>query len=227
MGCGLYGKLPAKRDFVAISTSRAFLDVWEPWLQSSVAASRMRLGSDWQAAYLKAPIWRFWLGANLCGSTAAGALMPSVDGVGRYFPLTAFAVAARGAAIPPPDIDAQEPWYWGLEDLLLAALDEAVDFDRITEAIEALPGPTALPVAAVRCPSEPTSAPLAVSAGPPAGRDRGSAPLSAEAWARAASAGSVWWTAGGADYAPLTARGLGMPDPHAFAGMLTGRFEKI
>ena len=32
----------------------------------------------------------------------AGAFMPSVDGVGRYFPLTVFACAEPGSAIPPP-----------------------------------------------------------------------------------------------------------------------------
>ena len=93
MRCGLYGKLPAKRDFVAISAPREFLAVWEPWLQGSISASRLALGNSWQAVFLRAPIWRFWLGAGLSGNTIAGAFMPSVDGVGRYFPLTAFAYA--------------------------------------------------------------------------------------------------------------------------------------
>ena len=32
-----------------------------------------------------------------------GALMPSLDGLGRYFPLTLFVPADEGAAIPPPE----------------------------------------------------------------------------------------------------------------------------
>ena len=97
------GSFRAKRDFVALSAPRAFLDVWEPWLQGGISASRLSSASGWQQAFLRAPIWRFWLGADICGATVAGAFMPSVDGVGRYFPLTVFACAEPGIAIPPPD----------------------------------------------------------------------------------------------------------------------------
>ena len=65
MPTGLYGKLPAKRDFVAANVSRRLLEVWEPWLQASVATSRQMLGEGWRDAYNSAPIWRFWLGAEL------------------------------------------------------------------------------------------------------------------------------------------------------------------
>ena len=59
MRCSLFGKLPAKRDFIALFSPRAFLDVWEPWIQGSISASRQELGEDWQNAFLTAPIWRF------------------------------------------------------------------------------------------------------------------------------------------------------------------------
>ena len=41
--CGMFGKLPSKRDFVAYNMPRPFLDQWEEWLQSAVAASRHEL----------------------------------------------------------------------------------------------------------------------------------------------------------------------------------------
>src|SRR6266550_2150880 len=75
MRCSLFGKLPAKRDFIALFSPRIFLDVWEPWIQGSISASRQELGEDWQNAFLTAPIWRFWLGAELCRTPVAGALM--------------------------------------------------------------------------------------------------------------------------------------------------------
>ena len=65
MQCGLFGKLPVKRDFVAINLPRGLLTLWENWLQASVAASREVLGRDWQDTFLTAPIWRFWLGQDL------------------------------------------------------------------------------------------------------------------------------------------------------------------
>ncbi len=65
MPCGLFGKLPAKRDFIAIAVPRAVLNAWEPWIQEGLSASRLALGDTWIEAYLRAPIWRFWLGAGL------------------------------------------------------------------------------------------------------------------------------------------------------------------
>ena len=95
MPCNLYGKLPTKRDFVAMGATRDFLDQWEPWLQSGVSASQAMLKDQWQQAFLRAPIWRFWLGADLCGVTMIGAFMPSLDKVGRYFPLTSLPAPTR------------------------------------------------------------------------------------------------------------------------------------
>ena len=37
--------------------------------------------------YLVSPIWRFWIGSDIFGVSCAGALIPSVDKVGRFFPL--------------------------------------------------------------------------------------------------------------------------------------------
>ena len=96
-----------------------------------------KLGAGWQAAFLRAPIWRFWLGAELCGTTVAGAFMPSVDGVGRYFPLTIFARADAGMAIPPPELDPQDAWFRTAEELLLSALDHEAEFEAVKAAVDA------------------------------------------------------------------------------------------
>ena len=66
--------------------------------------SRDALGEGWLETYLTAPVWRFALAAGCCGPAAAGIWLPSVDRVGRYYPLRA-GVPARGA--PPP---ATLPW---------------------------------------------------------------------------------------------------------------------
>ena len=59
MRCSLFGKLGAKRDFVALATPRRFLETWEPWVQACMSASRHQLGAEWQNAFLTAPVWRF------------------------------------------------------------------------------------------------------------------------------------------------------------------------
>ena len=85
---GFFGKLPARGDFVGRRLDQAFRTAFDEWLQKSIATSKRQLGTAWLPAYLNAPIWRFVLGPNLCGSMPTlGVMMPSVDRVGRYFPL--------------------------------------------------------------------------------------------------------------------------------------------
>jgi type VI secretion system protein ImpM len=92
---GFYGKIPARGDFVCVGLPRGFVDPWHAWIERMLVASRAELGEEWQPAWLEAPVWRFALPSGLCGpNPAAGLWLPSVDRVGRYFPLT-FAVVAR------------------------------------------------------------------------------------------------------------------------------------
>ena len=89
---GFFGKLPARGDFVRSGLPRGFVDPWDAWWQRSITATR-EAAADWTAAWLEAPVWRFCLPPGLCGAEAAlGLWLPSVDRVGRYFPLTIAAV---------------------------------------------------------------------------------------------------------------------------------------
>jgi type VI secretion system protein ImpM len=93
---GFCGKLPARGDFVTAGLPRRFAEAWHDWLQPVLAASRRALGEDWLAAWLEAPIWRFALSPGTCGpDSVLGLWMPSVDSVGRHFPLTFAAVASN------------------------------------------------------------------------------------------------------------------------------------
>jgi type VI secretion system protein ImpM len=91
---GFHGKIPARGDFVQAGLPRKFTDPWDDWMQRMVAASRAVLGDAWLPAWLDAAIWRFALSPGICGPNAViGLWIPSVDRVGRYFPLTLAAVA--------------------------------------------------------------------------------------------------------------------------------------
>jgi type VI secretion system protein ImpM len=122
MSAGLFGKLPAKRDFIGMNASRQFLEAWEPWLQAGMAMSKQMLGDAWIETYNRAPIWRYWLGADFCGEAMIGAFMPSVDGVGRSFPLAIF-VGKGDASLPPPELEPNDVWFEAAEAVLLDALE--------------------------------------------------------------------------------------------------------
>ena len=97
---GFYGKLPSRGDFVRAGLPAGFVAPWDAWLQAVLPGSRILLGERWQPAWMEAPVWRFVLRAGECGPGAVlGLWMPSVDAVGRAFPLTIAAVFASGPAV--------------------------------------------------------------------------------------------------------------------------------
>lgn len=225
MSCGLFGKLPDKRDFIAVNAPSAFLKAYEPWLQGGLSASRLELGAGWQDAFLNAPIWRFWLGSAYCGSTVAGAFMPSVDGVGRYFPLTVFALAETGGAIPAPELDPQDAWYAQAEDFLLQALEPDATYAAVTQRLAALPAPNdqvkATPPKDMVRLSDGTIVSALTSSGFP---ERLTA-LRLEDHARSYAHACYFWTIGGEHFEPLALVGQALPNPYLFSGLLTGRFD--
>lgn len=218
---GLFGKVLTKRDFVAPGLPRAFLSVWEPWLQGAVAASRVELGPAWNDSFLTAPIWRFWLGADLCGASALGAVMPSMDGVGRLFPLSLAFVADEGEAIPPPEIDAQEEWFEAVETLLFGALEPDRPYESLTAWLDALPQPNAGPARDARIVNL-VNQEIVVDLGELSFAEGFRAARLANP-ARACAGASFWWTAGGEGFGRLALAAARLPNPAAFSCMLTGR----
>jgi type VI secretion system protein ImpM len=220
---GLYGKLPSKRDFIAIGTPRELLDLWEPWMQGGISASRHSLGDNWKQAFLTAPIWRFWLGADLCGTTVLGAFMPSLDGVGRYFPLTLFACPDEGSAIPPPEFDPQDAWFAAAEEFLLATLEQDTTFETVTTGLERLVRPSDDNPVARRDDTIALQGGMAAQVGERA-LPEVLASLRLADHANVYAGATFWWTVGGNGYPPLALSARRMPAPFQFAAMLTGRF---
>ena len=86
---GWFGKLPTSGDFVTRRVHPYFIEPWDAWLNAMLAGSRERLGDGWRDTFLSAPAWRFVLAPGVIGQDGwAGLIVPSVDSVGRYFPLT-------------------------------------------------------------------------------------------------------------------------------------------
>lgn len=137
---GLYGKLPAHGDFVRRNLPKSFVDPWDSWLAAGVEASRGRMGFAWEEAWRRAPIWRFCLPPGACGpDPVSGAMVPSLDTVGRRFPLTIAAVFPGAVACA-----GDTAWFESLERALDAARGGTMDADAICAGL-ALPDPLAEP----------------------------------------------------------------------------------
>jgi type VI secretion system protein ImpM len=223
VSAGLFGKLPAKRDFVAANAPRRFLEVWEAWLQSGVATSKQILGAKWADAYNRAPIWRYWLGADFCGEAIIGVFMPSVDGVGRSFPLSLFAGEGKDSLLPP-ELESNDAWFEAAEAILLDALDPAATLEDIAERAASMPVPAlqsrATEVGGLR---ELSDGGIVIR-----GVDHqiSLAFLAARRFGhrRAFASQSFWWTIGGEDFPPVALSYVGMPPASRFVEMLTGAF---
>ena len=149
---GWFGKLPGMGDFAHRRLPESFRAQWDPWLQNGLMGLRQR-HADWTEHYLESPLWSFTLGEQVAGAARwIGVLMPSVDGVGRYFPFTLaseITVAQdmlRGAAL------AQARRWWTLgARAALDGLENDLDPARFDAALQRLfepdaPDAPALPV---------------------------------------------------------------------------------
>ena len=220
---GWFGKLPALGDFASRRLSSEFIDSWDAWLQRSLAASRRQLGERWLEVYLTSPIWRFALLAQACGPDPwAGVLMPSVDKVGRYFPLT-IAVSLGEGLSSLRRIAAAEAWYAAIEEVALSALDERATIDALEERLAQLPFPAAgLPaddaVELARWWGEPTQ-PLALIAPRDVCAALGDASLGAMA---ATGIGrTLWWAKAQGESSSCVLGYTGLPPETEFAVMMT------
>lgn len=136
-GFGAYGKVPAHGDFLRLDLSAGFIRAWDDWLQRAVVAVRSALGERWAECYYAAPIWRFSLPPGLAGETGmSGVMMPSVDRVGREYPLVLAAPAGVGCAALRHFVNMAA--FERLEEIALAALDNDTDRAGLSEALSAV-----------------------------------------------------------------------------------------
>jgi type VI secretion system protein ImpM len=239
---GWYGKLPTLGDFASRRLGADFIEPWDLWLGDGMAAQREVLGEAWLEAYLASPVWRFVLMPGTVPSLApqrplAGVLMPSVDRVGRYFPLTIVAGLPR---VPrtAPEMELLLGWLHRLEDVALDALHEDWSIDELEtvlaqlppalDDVNAWPEHLAAPRAALlqALESDATFVPLDAVKSRAELASLWAASLSragADAWAQAA-AGRSFWLSDNPD-APRLLVARGLPGRDEFIQMLgaTGR----
>lgn len=132
---GWFGKLPVLGDFATRRLPQDFVAAWDAWLQRGMTYSQEHLGSAWLDAFLTAPVWRFVLGAHTLDNRPwAGVVLPSVDRVGRYFPLTVCA-PIPDLSFSGPALHALEQWADTLEACARQGLDPLGRLDAFDTAL--------------------------------------------------------------------------------------------
>jgi len=146
---GWYGKLPALGDFASRRLAPEWIAQWDGWLADGLHQLREAAPETWLNDYLASPAWRFALlpGSLPDGSgegLRVGVMIPSVDRVGRYFPLVVIS-----PPLPRPNDGAQVAalWQWAgqLEEIAVNALHDDWSAETLDAALADLPPPSALP----------------------------------------------------------------------------------
>jgi type VI secretion system protein ImpM len=226
-GTGFFGKVSSHGDFVSRRLAPTFQNRWDGWLQAGLQASREALGPQWLATYLNSPIWRFALAPGVCGKAGCGGvMMPSVDRVGRHFPLTLAAATPTSLLALLTD---HGHWYGRLEALALSSLAPDFSLEAFDDVLAALaaPGRPAAASGAAGTPSVRNATALMLDAALPLDAQLAApSPGLLRALAGAALVGhSLWWTDGSAEVAPCVLAHRGLPDPAAFVALFDGQWE--
>ncbi|NCA71379.1 MAG: type VI secretion system-associated protein TagF [Sphingobacteriia bacterium] len=210
-------------DFVTRRLPAELLQPWDRWLSESLSASRAQLGEHWLEVYLTSPFWRFVLTPGVAGQGAwAGVLMPSVDRVGRYYPLTLACPLAR--RVDPWRVLTDGDWFARAESTLAAALDGSCSVEGFDALVLALDPPAAARVAPAETPDTALAratawrlemaSPQALAAVYP--------DLLHRALQQVFCAYSLWWTRGSARVAPSCLVCQGLPPSDGFSALIDG-----
>ncbi|MEM8725041.1 MAG: type VI secretion system-associated protein TagF, partial [Pseudomonadota bacterium] len=111
----IIGKLPAHGDFIARGVEYSVREPLDRWMSGWIELSRERLGDGFTEAYETAAPWLFE------GTHTNAVLMPSVDAVGRIYPMLAVCDAACRTQV--------------IYDTLIAALEQGMKGDALRDAL--------------------------------------------------------------------------------------------
>ena len=131
---GYFGKLPAYGDFVRGGLTPDIVRDWDRIISSCLLSSKLSFHDGWVDAWLEAPVWRFAMPALVCGHMPLlGLWLPSVDKVGRYFPL--MIAATCPGATPEQMARHGTAWLDAAEDTGRAAIADDLSPEQLKARI--------------------------------------------------------------------------------------------
>ncbi|ANL69621.1 type VI secretion system-associated protein (plasmid) [Rhizobium phaseoli] len=135
---GFYGKLPSHGDFVSMGLGHSLQSALDAWMQAGLQAAQQELGEDWERRFRSMPAWRFIIERGLWGpATVAGVLLPSVDRVGRSFPLV-IAAQLHGFVEHPRQLYLDNTWFTAAEAIAESSARRDFDINHFTASLKRL-----------------------------------------------------------------------------------------
>ncbi len=233
---GLYGKLPSHGDFLRRRVSDGFVKVWDGWLQDCITASREALGDRWLDLYLTSPVWRFSCAAGACGpDPIIGVMVPSVDSVGRYFPLALVGDLPRGLS-PAAAVTQAVSFFDAAERAVLDTLEMArIDFERFDVEVAQLADELESSISETQVVLEPCAGsvldedaqgPWRVPIGSTHQLGTTFQQMASERLSALYCPLALWWTDGSAAVDPTFLIESGLPAPDRFSSLLDGSWPE-
>jgi type VI secretion system ImpM family protein len=103
----VFGKTPRMGDFLRVGSGGPAGEALEQWIEQGLAFAEAKRGREWPAIYTAGATYAFIFRpprASNIRDTLAGVIKPSVDAVGRRFPLVVYAAAFARAQVPWPHV---------------------------------------------------------------------------------------------------------------------------
>jgi len=128
VGLGVFGKIPRRGDFISMGLPRTLTDRLEAWVKFGLGHAAKT--AQWEKAYFSSPIWQFTAAAKFWDNSPwSGLIVPSVDSIGRKFPLI---IAAPVSAV-------SKEWLANAQAIALQALTpDDFSFDHWKSQLSAL-----------------------------------------------------------------------------------------
>lgn len=218
---GWFGKVAMLGDFASRRLPTEWVRGCDEWLSACVQDSRHALGEQWMQVYLSAPVWRFaWAPGVVDNQWWFGALMPSCDNVGRYFPL----LIAQPRAEAPADriaLDHLDLWWGHIARAGLATLADGATLQGFEDALAAAPPwPSARRAQYTR----PLPEPGRLAVAPNATLADLSGSVAAGLLLQRLAGHGCWWPMAAPGATGSCTLAPGMPPAAAYAAMLRGQW---
>ncbi|TDK39701.1 type VI secretion system-associated protein TagF [Rhizobium deserti] len=138
---GFFGKLPSHGDFVSDGLGRGLQEVLDIWMQAGLQRLQQDFPGDWEPRFRAMPTWRFIVERGQWGqATVAGVMLPSLDRVGRSFPLV-IAAQITNFTSDPRSLCLDDSWFTAAEGIAESSARRDFDINLFIAALRRLRSP--------------------------------------------------------------------------------------